>query len=68
MRSLGFYNVRIRVYGDMVRIEVDEKDLGKIMEHRDKILSCLMNLGYLHITLDLAGFHSGSMDLQITEK
>lgn len=68
LRSLGFYNVRIRVYGDMVRIEVDEKDLGKIMEHRDKILSCLMDLGYLHITLDLAGFHSGSMDLQITEK
>lgn len=65
IRSLGYYNVRVRVHGDIARIEVDDKDLEKIIVQRKEILARMRELGYLYVALDLAGFRSGSMDLQI---
>lgn len=68
IRSLGFYNVRLRVYGDSVRIEVDLEDLEAVMLHREAIVKYLKKLGYSFITIDLEGFRSGSMDLGLSMK
>lgn len=65
LRSLGFYNVRLRVHGDIVRIEVDHIDLGMVLEHRESIINTLKKSGYSYVTLDLEGFTSGSMDKNI---
>lgn len=65
VREMGFYNVRLRIHGDIVRIEVDTEEFGKFMEKREEIISCLKNLGYGYVTLDLDGFRSGSMDIHI---
>lgn len=65
IRELGFYNVRLRIHGDMVRIEVDTEEFGRLMKKREKIISYLKNLGYSYVTLDLEGFRSGSMDINI---
>lgn len=65
VRSLGFYNVRLRLHQDIVRIEVDKKDFLKLLEHKEDILEKLKDLGFLYITLDLEGFRSGSMDIKI---
>lgn len=65
IRGLGFYNVRLRLHQDIVRIEVDKKDFTRFLEQEDRILIKLKELGFLYITLDLEGFRSGSMDLKI---
>lgn len=62
LRTLGFYNVRLRVHGELARIEVDTEDLDKLLEKREEIVKYLKNLGYRYSTIDLEGFRSGSMD------
>ncbi len=68
IRTLGFYNVRLRLHQDIVRIEIDQKDYLLFIELRERILAYLKELGFLYITLDLEGFRSGSMDIKITNK
>ncbi len=63
LRELGIYNVRIRVHGELARIEVDIDSLPIILKHRQQIISQLKQLGYTYITLDMEGFRSGSMDV-----
>ncbi|SDP42488.1 ATP-dependent sacrificial sulfur transferase LarE [Desulforhopalus singaporensis] len=65
IRSLGFFNVRLRVHGDVARLEVDSSDMERIVACREDIVSFLKNLGYLYVTVDLEGFRSGSMDYKI---
>ena len=65
LRALGFRNIRVRVYGEIVRIEVENDQLMKAVAKRENINSYLKTLGYHYITLDLEGFRSGSMDEQI---
>lgn len=62
LKGFAFKDVRLRVHGDIARIEVCGTDFGKLMEYREKIISYLKGLGYLYVTLDLEGFRSGSMD------
>ena len=62
LRSLGFYNVRIRAHGDTARIEVDRQDMGKLLELAPQITERIRALDFSYVTLDLEGFRSGSMD------
>ena len=62
LKCLGLYNVRLRVHGNVARIEADERDLEKLMRERKAIAGELKALGYGYITLDMEGFRSGSMD------
>lgn len=68
LRNLGFKNVRIRVYGDLVRLEIDKKEMGGLIAQKEKIIEYLKKLGYSYITLDLEGFRSGSMDIHINQE
>lgn len=65
IRSLGFYNVRLRIHKDVARIEVDVNEMPHLLEHCEQIVAKLKNLGYDYITVDLEGFRSGSMDLHV---
>jgi uncharacterized protein len=62
LRGLGFRQLRVRHHGDVARIEVEAEDLAGVIEHRDRIIRRLKNLGYKYVTLDLSGFRSGSMN------
>ncbi|MBN1222242.1 MAG: ATP-dependent sacrificial sulfur transferase LarE [Candidatus Aminicenantes bacterium] len=64
LRSLGFHQVRVRHHGQIARIEVDVEDVPKLTEplFRGKIVEYMNNLGYLYVTLDLAGYRTGSMN------
>lgn len=63
LRSLGFRNIRLRVYGCLVRIEVDAEALEGLLDRRLEAAAFLKKLGYQYVTLDLEGFRSGSMDI-----
>lgn len=65
IKAFGIYNVRLRVHGEIARIEVDEQDIDKILTHKEQIITYLKNLGYAYITIDLEGFRSGSMDVNL---
>ncbi len=62
LRSLGLGNVRLRVHGNLARLEVDTDEIGRVTERREDIAGYLKNLGYNYVTLDLEGFRTGSMD------
>lgn len=65
IKDLGFYNVRLRLHQDILRIEVDKEDFSLFLNQKDYIIDKLKELGFLYITLDLEGFRSGSMDIKI---
>ena len=60
-------NVRLRLHGDIVRLELDTEAFGVFMERREEIVSRLKEMGFVYITLDAEGFSSGSMDTGVNE-
>jgi len=64
LQELGFRQIRVRQHGDIARIEVDLGEFPAIIRpaHRERILQALRELGYLYVTLDLAGYRTGSMN------
>ncbi|HLB62722.1 MAG TPA: ATP-dependent sacrificial sulfur transferase LarE [Actinomycetota bacterium] len=64
LKDLGFRQVRVRVHGDLARVEVELPDLPRLAEHgvRDRVVDGLKDLGYRYVTVDLEGFRSGSMN------
>jgi uncharacterized protein len=64
LRDLGFQGTRVRDYGDLARIELQPADLERAAAWplRRGIVEPLRDLGYRYVTLDLAGYRSGSMD------
>lgn len=65
LKNLGFYNVRLRIHGQIARIETDKAAFPALLEQAEEITAYLKSLGYDYITLDLEGFRSGSMDIHI---
>ena len=70
--DLGFHQVRVRIHGDIARIEVLPDEIERLVsgENREKIYSYLKQLGFSYVTLDLGGYRMGSMNetLDIAEK
>lgn len=64
MRSLGFTAVRLRSHGDLVRIELPAESIGDSLNSvlRGRIDRRLKELGYRHVTVDLAGYRMGSLN------
>lgn len=62
LRSLGFKQLRVRHHDQVARIEVEAQDFPLLLAQRDPILAALKAVGYTYVTLDLAGFRSGSMN------
>lgn len=62
--DLGFRQFRVRIHGDLARIEILPDDFKKIMEAdcREKVYSELKAYGFSYVTLDLAGYRTGSMN------
>lgn len=62
LADLGFTQRRVRVHGNLARIEVLPAEIPLLLERRDMISSRFEELGFLYTTVDLKGFRSGSMD------
>ena len=52
----------MRHHDKVARIEVPPPDFRMVLDQRDRIVQALINLGFNYVTLDLAGFRSGSMN------
>lgn len=56
-------NLRLRLHGEVVRLETDEDQLEWVLMQRKEICRELKKIGFRYVTIDLEGFRSGSMDL-----
>ncbi|HXR54541.1 MAG TPA: ATP-dependent sacrificial sulfur transferase LarE [Acidimicrobiales bacterium] len=65
--ALGFAQLRVRHHGSVARIEVDVDALGDVLARRTEVLDAVRSAGYVYVTLDLAGFRSGSMNETLGE-
>jgi len=62
--DLGFHQVRVRIHGNMARIEVMPAEFSKFIDEeiRNQITSSLKSFGFSYITMDLIGYRTGSMN------
>ncbi|MDR0360640.1 MAG: ATP-dependent sacrificial sulfur transferase LarE [bacterium] len=62
LKELGFAQVRVRHHGEVARIEVDEADLGRLLERREAVMEGVKKAGYTFVALDLEGYSTGSLN------
>jgi uncharacterized protein len=64
LRSLGFRELRLRHHGEVARVEVGIDELPRLTEPalRARLVAGIRSLGFRHVTVDLEGFRSGSLN------
>ena len=64
LRQLGFHELRVRHHGELARVEISRIEMPRAltMETMDAIAAALKLCGFKYVTLDCAGFRSGSMN------
>ena len=62
LQQMGFRQFRVRHHEQIARIEVEVDAFTAVITRRDEIVEKLKTIGYAYVTLDLAGFRSGSMN------
>ena len=62
LRALGFRRSRVRYHDKIARIELDLEDLPRLLqpEMREAVVKAGKTHGFTYITLDLAGYRTGS--------
>jgi uncharacterized protein len=67
--ELGYPGTRVRIHGDLARIECLPGYIEKIIHNPDKehIISSLKNIGFRYVSLDLEGYRTGSSNPDIKE-
>lgn len=65
LRHLGLSGqVRVRHHDEIARLEIEAKDMPRFMQSalRSKVKEHFKGLGFTYITLDLEGYHMGSLN------
>lgn len=64
LRQMGFIEFRVRVHGDLVRIEIAPEELEKALnkETSEKLSNDFRKIGFRFVTLDLHGYRSGALN------
>ncbi len=66
LRGLGYLDVRVRHHESgtaaLARVELGPEELPRFLagSHHAEVVTRLQEIGYLHVTLDLAGYRRGS--------
>lgn len=65
--GLGFLEERVRLHGDIARIEVSPADIPRLASEdvRSAVYEEFKKLGFLFVTLDMKGYRTGSMNATI---
>ncbi|AQS57907.1 ATP-dependent sacrificial sulfur transferase LarE [Desulforamulus ferrireducens] len=68
LRKLGFAPLRVRHFPEEARLEIAREQFNHLLNHTEDVYQRLKELGFSTITLDLAGFRSGSMNETLSEQ
>ena len=68
--DLGFKQHRVRIHGEIARIEVEPSELERLAsrEIRETVHNKLKEYGFSYVTMDLRGYRTGSMNEQLSEE
>jgi uncharacterized protein len=63
LREAGFRQFRARFHGDVVRIELGQDEMDRMLERdmRERIVAGCRAAGFRHVALDLAGYRTGAV-------
>jgi uncharacterized protein len=64
LHGLGVRQLRVRHHDTIARIEVEPQDMALLLsqENREDLVRRFKELGYIYVTLDMAGYRTGSMN------
>ncbi len=62
LQGKGFIERRVRIHGDVARIEIPVSDFPILLNIHEEIVDEFLKLGFRFITLDLMGIRSGSLN------
>ena len=64
LKDLGFRQVRVRIHGDVARIEILPEEFEKMLSEdiRNRITASFKSYGFGYVTMDLTGYRTGSMN------
>jgi len=62
LHANGFSPCRVRMHGNIARIEVMNTDVPQLLAMRESLLKTFKTIGFAYSTLDIEGYRSGSMD------
>ena len=60
--DLGFHQVRVRILGQLARIEIRPAEFERLLPEREKVVSAFQDFGFTYVTMDLNGYRTGSMN------
>ena len=62
--DLGFGQLRVRIHGDLARIELKPEDFDRFMAEkvRQQVYSEFKKYGFSYVALDILGYRTGSMN------
>lgn len=62
--DMGFHQLRVRIHGDIARIELMPEEFPKILSEavRSQVNEHLRKIGFHYVTLDIQGYRTGSMN------
>ncbi len=65
----GFLQERVRMHGDMARIEVAPEEIMRMAEDkmRETVYRRLREIGFRYVALDMKGYRTGSMNATISD-
>jgi len=67
LRRQGYKQARVRHHGEIARLEVGPAELERAFGEREEISTELKAAGFLYVTLDLAGYKSGSLNAALKQ-
>jgi uncharacterized protein len=64
LRGLGFREFRVRVHGELARIEIAREEMAAAFseDFAETVVERFRQIGFKYVTLDLQGFRSGAMN------
>lgn len=62
LHALGLRQVRVRYHDELARIEVGQSELERAFAQREAITKAGKGAGFTFVTLDLAGYRTGSLN------
>lgn len=64
LADMGFKNLRVRIHGNLARIELNQTDMEKMNSAgvREKVCAVFEKIGFVYTALDMKGYRTGSMN------
>ena len=67
LHQLGIAQARVRHHDTVARVEIEPEDFPRLLETRARVVAGLRALGWHHVSLDLDGYRTGSLNEKANE-